>query len=532
MSERKNINTLFQEKFENHEIIPDEMIWNQIESKLKGKKDKRRVIPFWWKFSGIAASLLVGFLVYYNATNSSTTTEDHIVNQEKNTSEEKIENLDTNKNSTLKSDDFNTKLKNGSVPITTNKETITIVAASSNTVKPKTISNQNTTITKFETKQSITNVVANKEHKAKSDNSKFTDENLKFASNKKGTTKQTVAISTSEEKRNTSDKVVSKNINSSSLSSETENIIDKKTNSTIKQQSETIVETVSNSIEKKNTILDSKFNIAETINTKIDSVKIAHVEQNALEELQNEKEKKTIIAPKLKRWQVSSNIAPIYFSSTSNGSPLDNKLISNDKTYSINNTSYGMGVNYAINKKLKIRTGVSLVNLDYDTNGILYYQNPSVKGKLTNVNPNIPGSLLVIESLSNVTSFFGRPIQKTEGILNQKMGYIEMPLEISYKVLDKKFGIDFIGGMSTMVLNRNEVYLQSSEFNLKIGEASNLNNIHFSGNIGVGLKYGIMKNLEARIEPVLKYQINTFSNDAGNFKPYMFGVYSGINFSF
>jgi long-subunit fatty acid transport protein len=207
-------------------------------------------------------------------------------------------------------------------------------------------------------------------------------------------------------------------------------------------------------------------------------------------------------------------------------------LVKNDKTYSINNTSYGLGVNYALNKKLKIRTGVSLVNLDYDTNGILYYQNSSINGKLTNVTTNVPGSLLMIESLSNVTPFFGRPIQKSEGILNQKLGYIEMPLEISYKVLDKKFGIDFIGGMSTMVLNRNEIYLQSSEFNLKIGEANNLNNVHFSGNLGVGFKYGFMKNFEARIEPVFKYQINTFNNDAGNFKPYMFGVYSGINFSF
>ena len=107
-----------------------------------------------------------------------------------------------------------------------------------------------------------------------------------------------------------------------------------------------------------------------------------------------------------------------------------------------------------------------------------------------------------------------------------------MPLEVTYKVLDKKFGIDFIGGMSTMILNRNEIYLQSSELNVKIGEANNLNNVHFSGNIGLGFKYDIFRRLEARIEPVFKYQINTFNNDAGNFKPYVFGVYSGINFTF
>jgi hypothetical protein len=480
--------------------------------------------------------------VYYNTSNVSVAEQDNLVNQEKetlkDTSKLKIESFDANKNSLAKSNDTNSKTNNGLVSITTKKETNTIDADGLNNIKTRTVSNQKNSIIKLETKQNTNNVVATQENKAKIVESKSVNENLKLATNKKKTPKETIAILSSKEEKRTTDKAFFENKNSKNLASELDNKKGKnsKANITIdeniNQLTNVIVEKNSNTIEKNNPFLNSKIKLEETIIKKNDSAKIAIVEPNALEELQNEKEKKTIPEPKLNRWQVSSNIAPIYFSSTSNGSPLDNKLVKNDKTYSINNTSYGLGVNYALNKKLKIRTGVGLVNLDYDTNGILYYQNSSINGKLTNVTTNVPGSLLMIESLSNVTSFFGRPIQKSEGILNQKLGYIEMPLEISYKVLDKKFGIDFIGGMSTMVLNRNEIYLQSSEFNLKIGEANNLNNVHFSGNLGVGFKYGFMKNFEARIEPVFKYQINTFNNDAGNFKPYMFGVYSGINFSF
>ena len=29
--------------------------------------------------------------------------------------------------------------------------------------------------------------------------------------------------------------------------------------------------------------------------------------------------------------------------------------------------------------------------------------------------------------------------------------------------------------------------------NLKIGEANNLNQVHFSGNLGLGIKYGLFK---------------------------------------
>ena len=64
MKEQKNIERLFQEKFKDFEVAPPEMAWNNIEARLNKKKKKRRVIPFWFKASGIAASLLLGFYTY------------------------------------------------------------------------------------------------------------------------------------------------------------------------------------------------------------------------------------------------------------------------------------------------------------------------------------------------------------------------------------------------------------------------------------------------------------------------------------
>ena len=107
-----------------------------------------------------------------------------------------------------------------------------------------------------------------------------------------------------------------------------------------------------------------------------------------------------------------------------------------------------------------------------------------------------------------------------------------MPFEVTYKVLSKKFGVDVIGGISTLFLNQNDVYLKASGFNMKIGEASNLNTVHFSTNIGLGLKYAFLKRFDLRVEPLFKYQINTYSSGAGNFKPYIFGIYSGISYHF
>ena len=360
-----------------------------------------------------------------------------------------------------------------------------------------------------------------------------TNKNSIVSSNKKETT--TVAYTASKVKKSGKKLhfVIPKNAIASAVNKRIKTKKSNAENSILISEKENIVSNAATS-EKGKSEVNPTIKTEFALNPKIDSVKVAVVVPNALEELLKEKDSLKIAKAKLNRWQLSSNLAPIYFSSITKGSPLDAKLNRNDKTYAANNTSYGLGVNYVINKKLKVRTGVNVLSVEYTTNGIVYYQNNSTgaSGKLNNLNPNVSGSLITIESLSNVNTPLNKIGQKSEGSLNQKFGYIEMPLELTYKILNKKLGIDVIGGMSTMVLNRNEIYLQSQDLNLKIGEANNLNQVHFSGNLGLGLKYGLFKNLDARIEPIIKYQWNTFSNDSGNFKPYILGIYSGILYYF
>jgi hypothetical protein len=60
--ENKNIDRLFQEKLRELEVAPNPKVWNAIHSKLK--KRKRRVLPMWWLYSGIAAILVLGLLLF------------------------------------------------------------------------------------------------------------------------------------------------------------------------------------------------------------------------------------------------------------------------------------------------------------------------------------------------------------------------------------------------------------------------------------------------------------------------------------
>ena len=126
-----------------------------------------------------------------------------------------------------------------------------------------------------------------------------------------------------------------------------------------------------------------------------------------------------------------------------------------------------------------------------------------------------------------------KEIQNTNtGNLNQKMGYYELPMEVSYAVLDKKFGVNLIGGFSTLFLNENTISLVSPQSNIELGEAKNLSQVHFSTNVGLGFKYQISKSFQINMEPMVKYQLNTFSNNSGDFKPLFIGLYSGISYGF
>jgi hypothetical protein len=260
-----------------------------------------------------------------------------------------------------------------------------------------------------------------------------------------------------------------------------------------------------------------------------------------LEELLNKKEDKLKQESKGNRWQLTSNVAPIFLGSASNGSPIDSTLVNNSKSYNTG-VGFGIGVSYAISKKLTVRTGLNKFNMSYNTNDIVYFAGLDSRS-LKHIDATASASRIQIEddvlatanavpSENGLLPFENSFVHKNKGYINQEMGYLEMPIEMTYALLDKKFGIRIIGGFSTLLLQDNAVNVVSDNRSTFLGEADNLNNIHFSTNFGIGLKYAFLKSFEFNVEPTFKYQLNTFSSDAGNFKPYVFGIYSGISYRF
>jgi hypothetical protein len=267
--------------------------------------------------------------------------------------------------------------------------------------------------------------------------------------------------------------------------------------------------------------------------TEKQSIYDAIAEQNEIEE--------AVAQNKSGKWSVGPSVAPVYFDASGDGSPIDPSFASNSKSGNVN-LSYGVNVAYEVGKKLKIRSGVHRVNFGYNTNDVVFSSTlrSASNDRIENINYDPNALSIVVESRNNAKDALAvnsKEIALNEaaafdGSMVQQLGYIEVPLELNYAVVDKRFGVDLIGGVSSLFLVDNAVLLESNELITEVGEANNINSTNFSANFGMGLNYKFSPKIQINVEPVFKYQLNTFSNVSGNFRPYSIGVYSGFSFRF
>ena len=239
------------------------------------------------------------------------------------------------------------------------------------------------------------------------------------------------------------------------------------------------------------------------------------------------------------KWSVAPVIAPVYSMGLGDGSVIHSQFNDNSKSNTAS-ISYGVGGSYEVAKRLKVRAGVNRIDFSNTTNEVMAFATVGGTSQPTelalatvrlNADANVylmsASPLLRGGSSSNIAS-----MQEDLGQLVMDYGYVELPVALEYRVVDKKFGVNVVGGFSTFFLNNNQISTVFEGETVVIGESSNLNSTSYSANFGIGFDYGITKQLNVMIEPTLKYQFNTFSRTFGDVQPMFIGVYTGLNFKF
>jgi hypothetical protein len=241
------------------------------------------------------------------------------------------------------------------------------------------------------------------------------------------------------------------------------------------------------------------------------------------------------------KWTVGPTLAPVYFDSFGNGSPIDQNFVNNSKSGTVN-MSYGLQVAYKVSRRISIRSGVHRVDYGYNTEDIGFTSSPGAgpSSLIRSISYSEDSRSLVVHSTAGGAQEPQQPeavdilapSPARQGQMVQEFGYLEIPVEMQYTLIDKKWGLHLIGGMSSLFLMNNSVSLESSGTITEIGESNTMNSLNFSTNLGLGVFYRLSQRLELNVQPMFKYQLNTFSQTEGSFRPYSVGVYSGLSFRF
>ena len=473
MKQKKNIDQLFNERFANHQADPASHVWDKIQARLeKDKKD--RVIAIWWRAAGVAASLA---LVFSLAGLLDTTQSNSIVEQQP-------------------------EVKNNSTPST---KIDTAVEINLRQDKPRVAASN-----KAAQNQIITPKVE------VNDNKTSKNKNIVLNKPKKVVAKLAVKKDAGVPAKNLGVAVVKPN--NSPVISENKEIIN----------TEVVVPTVSSAII---TALENISPEGAEKQSIFDAIK----EQ---EQLESKEAVANNTTPQENLWEIAPNIAPVYYNTLSQGSSIDASFADNSQSGDVN-ISYGIGVRYALNDRLKIRSGISNVALSYSTAGIELGDGP-VSLALKTIDYASEGVVVIAQDLGTFSSqnqdgTFGDITPKStngEAFINQNISYYEVPLELSYTLFDSAFGLDVIGGISTLLLGNNEVSVTAGSYNEILGSANNLSSLSFATNIGLGLHYKVSSKFRLNIEPMFKYQLNPYTDSSVSFKPYYLGVYTGLSFKF
>ncbi|MGB5274985.1 MAG: outer membrane beta-barrel protein [Flavobacteriaceae bacterium] len=522
MGENK-LDKLFQEKIQDLQEVPDDKVWSAISDSLD-KRKKSKIIPLWWKLGGVAAVL--AFAVVAITQFSDNSGEDAIITDvEQSEPAQKV------------------GPKGQQTPILKEKEPQNDAFVG---------------VEKSEVEENGQNRPAVKE------------------------TPDRIAVTDSPKEREANPEATPQNIGKSSISGDKEAEIasvqkndgpDKKT-------------ATASDLAKNNRANSGDGDINRGVEPKKESIAEARVGPDALEKSQNDENRlaaqnglaenspkqnggkpevfaKDSVGKKSlydeiaaqeqleieeiprKKWSAGPNVAPVYFNAFGEGSPVHSIFVPNAKSGETN-LSYGLSVAYEISDRLSLRSGINKVDYGYGTADVEFTSSAesSANGQIDNIDYALTSRNLVVQSKvgTRVVSVNDAPETKAldvsaksaarDGNMSQQFGYLEVPLELNYALVDRKVGLHVIGGFSSLFLVENAVTLTSGNQTMEMGEANNINSVNFSTNVGFGIDYKFSPGIILNLEPIFKYQLNTFSNVDGTFQPFSVGVYSGLSFRF
>jgi hypothetical protein len=215
--------------------------------------------------------------------------------------------------------------------------------------------------------------------------------------------------------------------------------------------------------------------------------------------------------------------------------------------------SGGVGFSYKISKKLSIQSGLYYSSIGNQVDNIYSFAgfspfnlskgDPNFEvqtssGRIYTENPDVflidmSGERVMTKYTNDVFDPLKAKLSYINNSLFQNFSYLEMPVILRYKIIDKNIDFNLIGGLSYNLLVNNSVHtvIDGSKYN--VGKTAGLNPFMVSSSLGMGMEYSISEKISLNLEPTFRYYINPYSNiQSVGAHPYSFGVFSGLSYKF
>ncbi len=254
------------------------------------------------------------------------------------------------------------------------------------------------------------------------------------------------------------------------------------------------------------------------------------------------------------RWTVGAVLSPLYSFRDAEAHVMAGAGVHESGMLSY---SGGVHVNYRGRSRLAIETGIffNKTGLNIGAGGIQLFDQQS-DYLLFGAGSERTGIKAVTNSVGNIISNSGEiyvngyklnaanaPEAVMDNALNnlgsanagiqQHLDYLELPFNLRYTVIDRSFEVQLVGGVSTNFLVNNFVTMETEAGQEEIGYLSNIRKVNYSGNAGLGMIYHVGKNLNLMLEPRFRYFLNSINDSSlPATRPYSFGLYTSLNFTF
>ncbi|MBN3035599.1 MAG: outer membrane beta-barrel protein [Bacteroidales bacterium] len=215
----------------------------------------------------------------------------------------------------------------------------------------------------------------------------------------------------------------------------------------------------------------------------------------------------------------------------------DTRSVLNDSESGDMALAAGMSFRMSLGTRWFIESGIGYATSGMVNNAPLAYREQGEGFGLVSLKSSAGsfdlGKITLPEKITFITSDKDEPIEISQASLSQHFGFLEVPIFMGVKIIDKKLGLQLSGGLIPGFLTSNDNVLILEDEKIDLGALPDLNKTIYSTALSMGLEYGITNAFGIHLAPMVKYSLNPINRvDGIAHHPYALVVQAGLRYGF